>query len=297
MHETQGIEPELQQLLLKLHKGAAAGFNAKTTQLVLGLFPGWGMVKQDFIKASDDIGWNDLGFRGLTTIMLNGSKRSLYTSSRRTEHPTRLVESRSDEADAKALHEKVAEYVVAELPEPKRAKPDQYFVMNLTAPVAVLDKDGDTDWVWSFDLFRKCKGYRITAPDGQHFDVCGPTKVLGYGGTQDFGAFFKWALGNTDLEASVNAALGLAKHVKASERPRVAVGDQIIGHCAICMNEQVVRNGVMVLHGYQRPGHGYIIGNCFGIAYPPYRRRRRRAWPTSRCWRITRRITRIGWPR
>jgi hypothetical protein len=26
----------------------------------------------------------------------------------------------------------------------------------------------------------------------------------------------------------------------------------------------------MVHHGYQRPGHGYIVGDCFGVGHQPY---------------------------
>ena len=278
-------DPVIAQWLLKLHKGAVAGFNAKTAQKVLSLFPGWNMTKADFIKPSDELGYKD-GFRADTAVTLErfshwSKKVEPYEASL---HKSRVEDSRvSDDEDrttklhiesfdaeeAKALHAKVAAYVVPALPDPKKAKPDQYFVMNLTDPQPVEGKDGET-WVWSFDLFRKCKGYRITAPDGQHFDICGPTQVLGYGGTKDFAAFFKWALTNTDLEAAVNAKLGLSKHLKASERPRIPVGGQTIGTCAICSNQQVVRHGVMVLHGYQRPGHGYVIGNCFGVDYQPY---------------------------
>lgn len=29
-------------------------------------------------------------------------------------------------------------------------------------------------------------------------------------------------------------------------------------------------NGRMVLHGYKRPGTGNVVGDCFGVGYPPY---------------------------
>jgi hypothetical protein len=94
--------------------------------------------------------------------------------------------------------------------------------------------------------------------------------VLGYAGTKDFAAFFTWALANTNLEEMVNAKLDLPKHVKAADRPRMPVGNQTIGTCAICLHAQVVRRTAMVTHGYQRPGHGYIVGECFGVGYHPY---------------------------
>jgi hypothetical protein len=38
----------------------------------------------------------------------------------------------------------------------------------------------------------------------------------------------------------------------------------------ICINSADTEKGVMVNHGYERPGCGYIIGNCFGVDYQPY---------------------------
>lgn len=43
------------------------------------------------------------------------------------------------------------------------------------------------------------------------------------------------------------------------------------GTCPCCFGAFVVKRGVMVLHGYKRPGHGYIIGNCPAThTYKPY---------------------------
>lgn len=42
------------------------------------------------------------------------------------------------------------------------------------------------------------------------------------------------------------------------------------GTCQVCFKRQKTRDGLMVLHGYQRPGHGYIVGECWGVSYPPF---------------------------
>jgi hypothetical protein len=44
------------------------------------------------------------------------------------------------------------------------------------------------------------------------------------------------------------------------------------GHCQVCGNAQVTeedRRNVLVLHGYQRPGYGYTVGRCPGVAKQP----------------------------
>ena len=275
-------DPALGELLFKLRKGATAGFNAKKTAQVLALYPGWTITPAVLIKPSDETRdfhieadidqdavyhegklWRAAGprtFRMLTQSMFDGRSRLMRLQVRSFTH-----------AEAVAHHAAVAKFVVRKLPDPKKAKADDFFVMDLSDPVETTDDDRHrTGWVWSFDLYRKCRGHIITAPDGQQFDVCGPVQTLGYGGMKDFGHFFQWALTHTDLEESINATLGLSKHVKAADRPRAPVGSQIIGTCAICLRSQVVRKGRMVTHGYQRPGYGYIIGECFGVNYEPY---------------------------
>ena len=43
------------------------------------------------------------------------------------------------------------------------------------------------------------------------------------------------------------------------------------GECQICQHRQILDSrGNLVLHGYQRPGHGYIVGDCFGVGHPPW---------------------------
>lgn len=43
-----------------------------------------------------------------------------------------------------------------------------------------------------------------------------------------------------------------------------------LGTCPACFNEQCLKDGKMVLHGYRRPGFGWIEGKCFGVEWRPY---------------------------
>jgi hypothetical protein len=43
------------------------------------------------------------------------------------------------------------------------------------------------------------------------------------------------------------------------------------GECQICQHRQILDSrGKLVLHGYERPGRGYIVGDCFGVGHPPW---------------------------
>lgn len=43
-----------------------------------------------------------------------------------------------------------------------------------------------------------------------------------------------------------------------------------IGLCPVCMRRIKVRGGLLVHHGYTRPGYGEIEGDCFGVHRAPY---------------------------
>jgi hypothetical protein len=43
-----------------------------------------------------------------------------------------------------------------------------------------------------------------------------------------------------------------------------------IGNCQVCEADQKLHSGMLVLHGYQRPGDGYAHGRCPGVDAAPY---------------------------
>jgi hypothetical protein len=43
-----------------------------------------------------------------------------------------------------------------------------------------------------------------------------------------------------------------------------------VGTCPVCERAIRVRAGKMVHHGYERPGRGHIVGDCYGVARAPY---------------------------
>lgn len=40
--------------------------------------------------------------------------------------------------------------------------------------------------------------------------------------------------------------------------------------CQVCERTQALAGGVLVHHGYQRPGCGFIVGDCRGAGHAPY---------------------------
>jgi hypothetical protein len=49
-----------------------------------------------------------------------------------------------------------------------------------------------------------------------------------------------------------------------------ATHEVLTGICSVCLGRFVVEGKGPVLHGYKRPGDGYIRGNCDGMRFPMY---------------------------
>lgn len=52
--------------------------------------------------------------------------------------------------------------------------------------------------------------------------------------------------------------------------PKGPVKTRYVGTCPVCQKRHKLLKDVMVHHGYQRPGHGSIVGDCFAVGYKPY---------------------------
>lgn len=136
----------------------------------------------------------------------------------------------------------------------------------------VTEKDG-----------RRVEAVRITAPNGATLDVkkeANYRHIVFYGidtgdpadvrGTTLAG----WAKARGyDLSDLASGALGM--DTVDFERARRGYYERDYTHtgtCGVCEQNVKMTKGTekLVHHGYQRPGDGYIRGDCFGVAYPPH---------------------------
>src|SRR5262245_26123524 len=62
---------------------------------------------------------------------------------------------------------------------------------------------------------------------------------------------------------------GSYQHLSVYESTTVQGRVRHRGHCQRCGGLQVVEAGFMVLHGYERPGTGFITGRCPGVNHRP----------------------------
>lgn len=62
---------------------------------------------------------------------------------------------------------------------------------------------------------------------------------------------------------------GSYETVALYEHTEVEGRERFRGNCQVCGGAQVVDGGKLVLHGYNRPGYGYVVGRCPGTAEVP----------------------------
>lgn len=120
----------------------------------------------------------------------------------------------------------------------------------------------------------------ITSPDHKSFSLLDrdlsqwPSEYMTNAGV------LKW-LNTTNFYDQLNSKLGTVSIEEERElaKKKIPTRDNT-GTCGACFGNfkltKAAKHGKdrslpgMVLHGYQRPGHGYINGNCMGQDWPPF---------------------------
>jgi len=121
--------------------------------------------------------------------------------------------------------------------------------------------------------FRKqwvgAEGVKITSPRGDEswylpgrYDLRRGLSVADSGDSFSHKAWGE--MRKQGVDGDVNAALGTEVHVPAAERTR-----ENTGTCAACWGNYKMEGTVLVLHGYRRPGHGTVYGQCLGRGRKP----------------------------
>jgi hypothetical protein len=143
--------------------------------------------------------------------------------------------------------------------------------------VSPLAWDGE---YWRF-TYRKWVGADhiiIRSPRGREFSRAfqGSSYLNEYIGNTIFSFLVEEGLLNQVNEALGTSSLEYEKAEKAKNAPKKGN----TGTCPVCFRRQKLapkskfgsdrsRPG-MVLHGYERPGFGFIDGNCSGVGWPPF---------------------------
>jgi hypothetical protein len=244
----EALDEKMKALLLKLRKGADASLSQKQLFKVLDLLGGW--------RVEQIIGLVPMHY-------VHDGK----------EHKESYAEE--NEEAARAKYDKLKSEVVPHLPsEPQQGK---QYVMDLE-PLKSWENQfakGGKYHGTKYNAWVGCQGYRITDPKGAVFEMLPSRWDLERPSGQDRKKLtlydaMRWLKAHTTYLPQINELLGMEEHVPAEQRTR-----ENTGTCGACFrNIKLVRKGddvvLMALHGYNRPGHGYVIGKCWGGEHEPY---------------------------
>jgi hypothetical protein len=250
------LNTETHEVLTKFRKGSTSSFTAAKLEILLGALPGWKMEKQPVFLDLKDVPRILLGSEGLRGHKYKGKfELSYYDVSR-------------DKAED--AYKELAKHAVKALP--AKAKNKAFYVLGLK-DITEEKYPGTGEKIHYnivfTDLYYGINGYLITAPSGKTFSLGkSPSYTV-----MNFYEFWAWAKENTDLASEVNAALNMPDVETERKQKELAKGGDRdnVGRCQICFKNQKLTSGKkLVHHGYNRPGYGYIVGDCFGVGYQPY---------------------------
>ncbi len=254
------MKPEkLKELMLKLRKGAGSGLKMGVVMPVFEALGGWSF--DDIVCLKPEIDFRD-------------NNRGYFT------HPQRkVVEDEYHEAKKRQ---------VARLP-PTEALSASDLNQKFYLDVEDIIEGSNGQAYFYFKAWRGAKGVKMTAPNGATFEVGLAPEQL----ENEYPSlvrdlkketFLEWLKRDTPFYKQLNDALGLDSVEYVKEQKRL---DQQRQHresgratCPACFGMfklvPKTKKGKdktmpgMVLHGYERPGTGWIEGNCFGQDWPPF---------------------------
>jgi len=189
---------------------------------------------------------------------------------RDSENPKVYEISAETAADAEEIKEAFNKFLVAKIPDlPKRS--DEMYVQNISD--IKNNNSNHRPFCFTLEIWFPTKTMVFSDDKGNVEKVITRVSQLGY----DFLDFNRTQM-YQDIKAAVIEKLGLgsldAERAKRAEAAKLAAMGENSGHCAICGALQKLRKAgdlyAMVHHGYQRPGYGYIVGDCFGVHRQPY---------------------------
>jgi hypothetical protein len=138
-------------------------------------------------------------------------------------------------------------------------------------PVASWDRSGTRRYSFHYREGEGAEGIEVVAEVGAR------SRFLPnwYGSTPRIYPYevLRWLKSETDYLVRVSAALGMEPHIPASQRTV-----ENTGSCPCCFGNfklehhqvQGADMAIMVLHGYQRPRIGVVLGECFGRGRVPF---------------------------
>ena len=232
------------------------------------LHPGLNLDVSRAFEAKYGLSHTDMTYYGPTSASLSwawktgagGDTHSQTASKARPEKPSKG----EIETTTKAFLDLVFDGIIQQK-DPPNPMPGQTYIAPLGKPKVDEGPNPHVEGVMFYSLTWKIASVRrgvevtrLTSPKGEVIDLEGPSPSL-------------WTrLYKTDIDKKAQSYIDNEGIVAKDAQKKAMKGyssNDVVGTCGICHNIQKLRNHQLVLHGYTRPGYGWIHGSCFGVGY------------------------------
>mgnify|MGYP000444069778 FL=1 len=270
--ESVVLDPALEKKAELVHKHRTTGVNFKTFTSLMNEMSGWeiGRVKKDFDDPETGAGivWkmvrNEAKKAGIRDFY-GANFRAAPTDSAPGNQFFATLGNYMKHDDKLATNSSANRAIMLEVFKNFKSNKVINFKFDRFGTGKVR-KEYSTQYEELEGFFFTVDGYRdtvadIIAPNGEQWQSTG------------YGPLEQWLFDETDFYQTLATILNYSSRWVPGEsdapKERQAVGNQVLGTCAICGRRQVVSNGKMHKHGYQRPGYGFLVGICFGAGKDP----------------------------
>jgi hypothetical protein len=204
----ENLSPTVEQMMLKLRKGAAASLNAARLQEVFdALDAGWKIEKTKFQKPSDG-GWLAKELPGAQQYRPSFDRKTgrVYMYAYAPMPETNDIYTPARQAEDQAKVDNLKNDILPQLQALATKTQKKWNVRD----VSLDDEEahGRGAFQVSFQFITDCSGFLITSPDGQTYEVYGDYKN-GAINPHTFEMFFRWAVENTDIMDQILEKLGM----------------------------------------------------------------------------------------
>ena len=185
--------------------------------------------------------------------------------------------SAADLRHVEAVRDDYLAHQVDELPDPTTLKLNDRVYLDV-GPVTEREGSYGKTYSFTYQGWQVATDVVLTGPGGHTWTA--PMSLATWMAEYPNGPCLKWLYGETPFLQQVSDRLGLPTYeAEKADRTRARTRDNT-GTCPVCFRNQKMTPGSlhgsdrtrpgMVLHGYMRPGLGYVVGNCFGQGWPPF---------------------------
>lgn len=238
-----------EELMVKFLKGATGILTPKNLELMFSKLQGWKIEKSILVSIGE------ISNKEADRIGINYKNEVYHSNPSNSKNIVNVYGEHPDSVAGVLDNMKP----ISKLPD--KLKGDTYYYLNPTK-IERFKYPNRIEFQFSVEPYYAARGYVITGPNGLRCEL--KTKP-GYIGPS-FSDIYMWS--RTDGKQLLDAMKAIVGDPTLKKKPPIIEGET--GECQICEHVQKLNRGKLVLHGFTRPGDGYVIGKCYGVYHLPY---------------------------